>query len=266
MAKTPAPKSTEISIENVKSGRVRLQIVGNSPLYFNSMSAKAKRTLLLPEVTGRKTRAERAADFKHRPVDEFRASVYVAADGPTYLQLPAPAFKCAMMSAALDRPNTRNSEIGRLVWIEGYRVPVWGIPFLKMDVVRSADMNKTPDVRTRAFLPEWCAEITVAFLKPNLTDQSIVNLLAASGLICGVGDFRQEKGKGSFGQFRLVESREDADFQRIMAAGGADAQRQAMIEANPHDEETAGMLSWYSAEVLTLGDKRGASRAQKEAA
>lgn len=260
-----APEKVEITIDRISTGTLTVQIVGTSPLYFNSMSNKAKRTLLMPEVMSRKTRAERASDFKHRPVEEFRGSVYSQANGETYLEMPSPAFKGSMMTAALDLPNVRKKEIGRLVWVEGYRVPIWGVPFLKMDVVRSADMNKTPDVRTRAFLPEWCSEITLSFMQPNLTAKSIINLLAAGGLISGVGDFRQEKGKGSFGQFRLVESREDPDFVRITSGGGRAEQIQAMNEATPFDEETAEMLSWYSAEVINLGARKASNVILNEA-
>ena len=73
-----------------------------------------------------------------------------------------------------------------------------------MDVVRSADMNKTPDIRTRAFLPRWGAEIDIAFVISALSVHSIISLLANAGIIVGIGDFRQGKGKGSFGTFAVA--------------------------------------------------------------
>ena len=65
-------------------------------------------------------------------------------------------------------------------------------------------MNRTPDIRTRAFLPRWCAVISVAFVTPTLSAHSVVSLLANAGAIIGIGDFRQGKGKGSYGCFSVA--------------------------------------------------------------
>ena len=39
----------------------------------------------------------------------------------------------------------------------------FGVSLISRWTSRSADMNKTPDVRTRAFLPEWVAEVDIRF-------------------------------------------------------------------------------------------------------
>ena len=82
-----------------------------------------------------------------------------------------------------------------------------------MSITRSADKNRTPDVRTRAILPEWACKLRIAYTKPILREQAIFNLLAAAGLQSGVGDWRQEKGSGSYGAFKLVNA-DDPDFLR----------------------------------------------------
>lgn len=38
---------TTLQIDALKQGRVTLRLIGTTPLYFNAMSAKAKRTLLI---------------------------------------------------------------------------------------------------------------------------------------------------------------------------------------------------------------------------
>lgn len=259
------PKTTrdavEISVLEIATGQVTFAIVGTSPLIFNRMAAKAQRELLLPR--GRKTAADKAGNLKHQPLDEYRDSVHRNDDdtAPTRLMLPAPAFKGAMMTAALDLPGTRKTEIGRLTWLEGYRVPLWGVPQLMMSVVKMADIAHTPDVRTRAIVAEWATTVTVRFVKPKLREQAIANLLAAGGVTCGVGDFRQEKGKGSFGQFRVAELT-DPDFLRIVAAGGREAQDAALAEPACYDSESEELLSWFSAEVVKLEGKK----TKKEAA
>ena len=245
----------EISVLEIQQGVVEFCILGASPLIMNRMSEKAKRELLMPK--GRKTTAERAQSLKHEPISEHRASVYRDSDpgALTRLSFPATGFKGAMMTAALDLPGARKSEIGRLVWTEGYSIGIYGVPRLLMSAVRSADMNRTPDIRTRAILPEWACRVRIRFVRPRLREQTVANLLAAAGITVGVGDFRQEKGKGNFGQFGLA-SADDADFVRIVAQGGAAAQDEALANPLPHDEESEELLSWFSAEVTRLHGNR----------
>jgi hypothetical protein len=209
--------------------------------------------LLLP--AGRKTAADKAVSLKHDPIAEFRDSVYrLSAPGPTLLGLPAPAFKGAMASAALDIPGTRKAEIGRLCWVMGQTVALYGVPELLMSVVRSADIGRTPDIRTRAIFPRWACIIEVAFITPRLTEVAIGNLLAAAGVLAGVGDFRQEKGKGNFGQFRLADQT-DQELVEVMETGGLAEQKAALANPKCFDLETEGLLSWYESEVLRRGRK-----------
>ncbi len=252
-AKKPTPSAGDgaISVVKLDTGEATVYIVGTSPLIFNRMAEKAKRDLLLP--SGRKTAADKAQNLKHDPLAEFRASVYRnSGDTPTRLKFPAPGFKGVLETAALEVPGAKKAQIGRLTWITGTHVHIYGVPQLLMSVVRSADMNKTPDIRTRAILPEWCCEVTFNYVMPTLTLQVVANLLAAGGLMCGIGDFRQEKGAGNYGQFRLAPE-SDEDFARIMATGGREAQDAALAAAEPYDEETAELLAWYTVEIERRG-------------
>lgn len=258
MAKAPT-KSEEISVLEIQQGEVSFCILGTAPLLFNRMSEKAKRELLMPK--GRKTAADRATSLKHVPMEEYRNSVYRRADGrpgATRLLFPTPAFKGAMATAALDLPGTKKTEIGRLVYVPGEKVEVFGVPKLRMDVVRSADMNRTPDVRTRACLAEWACRVTVRFMMPKLRDQAVANLLAAAGVTCGIGDFRQEKGKGDNGRFELVNPDHPA-FVRLVETGGTDAQDAALEDPEMWDDETAEMMEWFSGEVVKLTGRRAAA-------
>ena len=53
-----------IEIHTVKQGRIKLRMIGRTPLYFNSMSSKAMRDLLIGG--GKKTAAEKK-EIKHNP-------------------------------------------------------------------------------------------------------------------------------------------------------------------------------------------------------
>lgn len=238
-----AKTTTEVQIVEMTKGVIRAVIVGESPMLCNRLSEKTKRTLTGP--TGRKTQSEKASSLKHNPVQEFRDSPYWLPKGSDALiAVKATAFKGAMMTAALETPGMTKAAIGRRVYVRDEYIPIYGIPKLHMDCVRSADMNKTPDVRFRAILPEWAAIVDIEFVKPLMRAKEVLTLLAGGGMVAGIGDFRPEKGKGAYGRYRLV-SETDKDFKRIVKACGYDAQVKAMDDAEPYDDETREMLAWF---------------------
>lgn len=262
MAKAaPAKKDDVIQVVRLRTDTVRVRVVGKTPLYMNSMSAKSRRDLLLPR--GRKTTAEKAQTLKHNPLEEYRNSAYRHAgdDQPTRLYLKPEAFKGVLKNAALDMQGATKAQIGRLVWVEGLYVNVYGTPKLRMDVVRSADVGRTPDIRTRAILPEWACELAISYTVPQLTGQTVLDLLAGGGFIIGVGDFRQEKGAGSYGQFEPVSS-DDATFRRLAETQGREAQDAALERPEMFDAQTAEDFVWYNDEV----SRRGRSASLKVAA
>jgi hypothetical protein len=227
-----------LTIDPLKQGRVRLTLVGQTPFYFNAMSAKAKRSLLVGG--GKKTAAEKR-ELKHNPEEEFCDSVYRAMSGDTLLCFPAPAVKAAMATAALETAGVTKTSVQRLIFLPEQKIKIWGKPYLKMDVVRSADINKTPDIRTRAFLPRWVAEVDIAFVTPTLSVHSVVSLLSNAGVIVGLGDFRQEKGRGSYGTF-AVAGDDGGDFAEYIAEvkeEGREVQQLAMDNPEMADMETA---------------------------
>lgn len=230
-----------LQIDALKQGRVTLRMIGMTPLYFNAMSAKAKRSLLIGG--GKKTTAERK-EIKHNPEEEYRDSVYRMPAGPTLLGFPAPGVKGAMATAALETPGVTKSSVQRLIFLPEQKIKIWGKPFLKMDVVRSADMNKTPDIRTRAFLPRWCAEVEIAFVQPTLSTHAIVSLLQNAGVIVGIGDFRQEKGRGSYGTF-AVAGDDLGDWQQYwdeVTQEGRDVQQHALENPEYADDDTVELM------------------------
>lgn len=249
MAKPKSNANTDIvEILTVSEGSISVCILGTSPLVLNRMSQKAAHELLMP--MGRKTAVQRATSLKHVPRDEYRASAYKFADDtlPTYLGIMATAFKGAMKTAALDLPGAKKAQIGRLVRVQGDYVYIYGVPKLYMAVVRSADMNKTPDIRTRAIVPEWACRLNITFVEPLMRGQAVANLLSAAGFTAGVGDGRPEKGAMNYGQFAVV-TEDHPEFQRIIAAGGRQAQIDAIETPECYDEESAELLSWFDDEL-----------------
>ena len=249
--KAKAQGNAEIIIERLSVGEASVWIKGQTPLIYNAMSAKVKGDLLLPK--GRKTAAEKATTLKHDPIEEYRASVYrrAGADGPSRLVFPATAFKNAAIGAVRHiNAGVSMVQMKQLLWVSGDTVDVWGAPQIYMAVTRSADMNKTPDIRTRAILPEWCCLLRIKYVMPNMNDTSVARLLEAGGLLNGVGDFRQEKGKGNYGQFGIADK---ADCAAIIKAGGMAAQDAALESPECYDVETRELLAWYQDERARRG-------------
>ena len=238
-----------ISIPVIKQGQIKIRLIGQTPMYFNSMSAKAKRDLLVG--AGRKTAAEKK-EIKHNPEQEFADSMHTQAKGDTLLCFPAAGVKGAMATAALETAGVNKTSVNRLIFLPQTNINIWGKPYLKIDVVRSADMNRTPDMRTRAYLPNWCAEVEIRFATPNFSARSISSLVQNAGQLIGLGDFRQEKGRGSFGTFSIA-GEELGEYQEIwdelMEEGRA---VQELARDNPEcaDQETAELMQFLQEERL----------------
>lgn len=255
-------KEKEVEIVRLSQRETTVAILGEESLILNRPSEKAKRQLLFP-ATRRKSQPELMASLKHNPVEEYRAAPYTlkSKKSPTLLALPSGAFKKAIGQAALDVPGAFKNQIGRLTWVAAFEsdlIPVYGIPKIGLSVVRSADMSRTPDVRTRVFLPRWAVLLQVSFVTPNLTEKNVLNLLAAAGLITGVGDWRQEKGSGSHGRFRLV-SPNDPAFLAVLEEGGRAAQEEAMENPEPYDAESEELLTWFTEELTRRLDEKDKS-------
>lgn len=243
---------SEIQILEISQGELNVCIVGESPLIYNRMTNKGAQELLMPK--GKKTAAEKASSVKHDVLLEYRDSPYVSVEeGPTRLQLPSVMFKKAMMVAALDLPGAKKAQMGRLVYVQNDRLDLYGTPQLFMAVTRSADINRTPDVRTRAIVPKWACSLTLKFARPMLTATSVANCLAAGGVTAGIGDWRVEKGSGSYGRYRLC-SADDPEFIALMSES-REVQDEALQNPVPYDDQSADLLSWYKAEVNRRGFK-----------
>jgi len=239
-------QSDEVTVPALKRGEVNLRIIGTTPLFQNRMSAKVKQGLLAG--TKKKTAAEKA-QIKHDPFQEYRDSAEIIPDGPTALGLRVVAVKAAMCTAAIETAGLYKTTAQRLLFMPGDYAPLYGAPQLRMDVTRSADVQRTPDVRTRAFLPKWGAEINIQYIMPQLSTASVVSLLCNAGMLIGVGDYRQEKGKGAFGSFRVLgPGEQDEEWDELVAEHGRDAQEAALANPSYADDETAELMEFLEGE------------------
>lgn len=248
-----AKKSEHIEVVEFNTGKAEFYLLGRTPIILNRMTEKVKHILLMP--TGKKTAAEKAVNVKHNPLEEFRNSPYLNTNpkAETFIEHLSTSFKAAIRSAGVDVPGATKAQLGRLMWVEGEKVPIWGTPRIIMSVVRCADMGRTPDVRTRAIIPEWAARLTISFVQPKLNIKTISRLLAAAGLIQGVGDWRPEKGSGTYGQFEVV-AKDDPRLLSVMK-NGRKKQELAMANPVPYDRESEELITWFNTEAEHRGLK-----------
>lgn len=245
---TTKTETAEIKITPLMRGSTRLRIIGTTPMFQNRMANKVKQGLLVG--TKKKTKAERV-EIKHNPLQEFRDSMEILREhGPTALGIRVTAVKAAMCTAALETAGLTKTSAQRLLFMPGDFASLYGTPQLRMDVVRSADINRTPDVRTRAFLPKWGAEIEIKYIVPQLSAVSVVSLLANAGVLVGIGDFRQEKGKGGFGAFRVIgDGTQDDEWDDLVANHGKTNQLRAIQDPQFADQDTIDLMEFFEAEV-----------------
>lgn len=255
MAKT-ASAPPEIDVVRLEKGRLIAWLVGETPLYFNRMAAKAKRELLLPR--GRLTGTQKATKLKHAPLAEFVDSAYMrrrAGDvGATKLLMAGAAPKMAASGAALRMPSAvSKTEIKQLLSVPAEYCEVWGIPRLDMSVVRMAGISRTPDIRTRARVDRWAMRVCYEWVQPMLNGTKVETLIHAGGVVCGIGDWRIEKG-GPNGGYRVAEE-DDKELLDILASGGFDAQAAALEDAVCANDETEELMVWYTDELMRRGVK-----------
>ncbi len=240
-------KSAEIDVVSLKQGEMTCWLLGLSPFYCNRVAEKAKRELLFPR--GRMTAGQKASSMKHDPIAEYRASPYLRrGDGETRIMMAATAIKKAVAQCAIDMPTSvARTQINRLVYVVDEFIPIFGIPRLAMDVVRMADIGRTPDIRTRARIERWATRITLRFIEPMLSETKVATLLAGSGLICGIGDWRQERGSASNGLYQMV-SDDDPLLMAVIAEGGMVSQDDALLNPICANSESEDLLQWFTEE------------------
>lgn len=242
-------ESQEIVIKPFKRGRLKVALLGVTPFICNRQSEKTKRELLYP--APKKKPEARERHLKHDPLKEYRDSPYVTkvADGPTAIVMKGAAFKSAACDSAVDSATLKAAQVRRLVQVPEFYVPIYGKPMMFITDVKSSGMNRTPDMRTRAIIPEWCAIVTFVYVTPHLNEEKLLHLIANGGMTRGVGDGRTEKGALDFGQYTVV-SLDDPTVQEIMKVGGRLVQESALQDPEFFDEETEELYAWFCEERI----------------
>ena len=236
-------ETDKIEIKLITMKRVTVSVVGYSPLIMHRMAPKVMRELLY----GRnfKNSAALAGTLKHDPLEEFQDALYKTRDlaAATAIHLPGGSFAAALSSVATDIPGAARAQIQRLTSVTDVNVQIYGVPTLRMDMVRQGGISRTPDIRTRPHFEQWCAIFTIEYFGNLLNENTVVNLLAAAGRLRGVGEWRPEKG-GQFGKFDVCGPK-DPLRELIMKNGGKKQQLAAIAQPQFNDPDTEQLFKWH---------------------
>ena len=223
----------EVKIQRIASKVYNITLIGTTGLYLHKMSQKAQSDLLLG--SKKKTTADKQK-IRHNPLQDFRNSMYFSKEqsAKAAVFFPAMAIKRAMRTIAVEIEGVQGTQIDRLVYIPDEYIELIGTPILRMDVARLSNINRTPDIRTRAYLPTWATQFVIRAAYPQFSQATIQALLSNAGQFVGIGDNRQERGKGSFGTFAVAEGLPD----NLPVKGNKN--RQIAAFENPNVDELHG--------------------------
>jgi hypothetical protein len=242
-------KEMGLNIESLQQTEAYFKIIGTAPLIYNSMSLKAQKALLMG--APKKTAAQKK-EIKHNPEKEFVDSLYINGTNGAYLSFPSTGIKRGMATAALETAGVTKASINRGIYLVGEHINIWGKPYMNMSTVRSSDINRTPDIRTRAKLPNWCTQVTIRYINPTFSQHDITALLVNAGTLCGLGDWRIEKG-GPMGGYKIVQTKEDLKlWDKLVKEEGATCQKLAVNnpEMEAHDNMSHDLYEAITEERL----------------
>lgn len=211
-------KETEvIEIRPLDIKRVKVRIVGDTPLIVHAWSEKAKRQMLEAQMKTTKTKAKEIRN----PFDDFIQSLYWLDGKPEESKeeafeeavkngakwgFPVGAVKQAANSAAYRMGWVKNqmqlrgsyflqTEYGDMAEIKG------SIPEMREDMVRIG--MGSADLRYRGEFKNWYMDMTLEYNSSgDMTLEQILNVINAGGYTCGIGEWRPEK-DGSFGKYHI---------------------------------------------------------------
>ena len=211
-----------IEIKPIEIKKVKMRLVGDTPLIMHAWSVKAKREMLEAQ-QGKKAGKKKSPK---NPVYDFIESMYWLTGKPNVensmteesceelfmeainngatFGFPVTAIKQAAISAAYrqgwskDKVSLRGaffieSDPDGMVEIKS------DVPIMREDMVRIG--MGTADIRYRGEFRNWYSDIVLTYnVNGQYSLENIVNMINAGGYICGIGEWRPEK-DGQFGMY-----------------------------------------------------------------
>jgi hypothetical protein len=189
-----AEAKAQVELPDFDIRRIKITLVGESPLVCHRWPEKAKKQILDKQM-GKATVGKEKKD----PEADFHSSLYPHPDGG--YGFPAIAFK----SAAVDACTSLGKAITKVAVRQAFHlrddwVKIEGEPNMREDMVRVG--MGSADIRYRAEFRVWRCCLVIDYNSRVLTQEQIIGLFRVAGFAVGVGEWRPQK-NGSMGRFNV---------------------------------------------------------------
>lgn len=198
-AKTVTAEKT-IEIPEIRKQRIRVELIGESPLITNRFTEKAQADIA--DKQGGKAKTKKPPRV---PEEEFRSAIHVISDGknPRY-GIRAISIKKSMATAGMRFADQSKVGIFGMVMVHGNEKGI--VEILGPEPQMGEDMvvfkNGTTSIAYRPYFSPWRVEVDIEFMANFISLEQIINLLNLAGMTVGIGSWRVEKG-GDKGTFRV---------------------------------------------------------------
>jgi len=192
-------KKGSVELKDFKIRNVVIEVEGISPLITNKFSNKAQ-GMIEAKQQGKSKNAKHEIKV---PENDFENAKHKSPQG--WDGFPAAGYKAAMTRGAkmvgMVMKDAQTSFFVKADCEETQLVRTYGKSRMRTDMVRIG--MGSADVRYRPEYPVWSAKLTIEFNEGVLSLEQIYQMLSAAGYGCGIGEMRPEKGKFSFGRFKI---------------------------------------------------------------
>lgn len=215
MAKAKANETVSVEIPQLKMETAVIHVVGDTPLIVHKWSEKAKKEIRdkqMKKASTKKEAKDPVADFidtlywlDGEPEEKTQEGFEKAIAAGARFGFPATGFKqCAIMGAYRLGADIKTTVAKAAIIIPCEYIEIKGKAVtMREDMVKVGGISKVADIRYRAQIEEWEADIPVKYVSSVLSLEQVINLFNLGGFACGVGEWRNEK-NGVFGSFHVA--------------------------------------------------------------
>lgn len=190
----------QIEIVDFKKAVVSFKIVGVTPLIMNKFSQKSLNMILEKQMK----KAGKGKEAKN-PEELFKESIHWFNDG-IRIGFPVSGFKEGMVRASKQLGMIMIDTRGKfhILADEGDLVEIQSNPpKFRQDHVKIG--MGTTDVRIRAeFEAGWTTTLKIVYYENSISIEQLAQLINIAGFSSGIGEWRPERGSGSFGLYEIA--------------------------------------------------------------
>lgn len=189
-------KKIEIVIQPIKVGRIKVPIIGKTPLLMDRLPDEVKKEIVAKQSGLGKGNKKKTRDLKA----ETKEAIHITASGK--VGFPAFGFKKGMMECTSfvgDKQFSKKLVSGavKIMNVEEGLIP---ISFDKQTVL---EHNIGAQTKFTPAFHGWSCMLDIQYDQNNISDQDIITLLNYAGFYNGIGSWRPKGGGGGSGEYGM---------------------------------------------------------------